>query len=376
MRILLVNGGIFPVPTAKGGTENVIYNLSNSLAKAGHDIDLVSDTNANAYFHPNIAIHPVGIPRLPIYNLGFWGYTSRFVIGGLYAFRAARRLLKYKHDIVHVHGRLAPYLLSFHVKENLVYTVHDDPPKKGTPHYLIYRTSYKWFTEGTAKKADGIITLHSDTEDYLRNIGIADHKIVQIPNGVNTEVFRPYHNGRKGFSLYVGSLIPRKGVNYLLQALSQIDDLPCIIVGDGSEKTRLMRMTQKLGLDERVKFVSAITEPARLVDLYNAASFFVLPSLNESFGLVLLESMACGTPVIASRLPGPSTIVHDSTNGFLFDPGNVDQLSHKMKTLMNSPSLRHRMGQNGLILAREQYSWDSVTTRIIQAYEYLLSKTQ
>jgi len=373
MKILMVSPGVWPIPSA-GGAENVVYQLTNNLARLGCEVDLVSDVDETAHFHPKISIHPVRLPHLSFYNSCFLGYAFRHAIGGWYAFKTARRLLKNRYNAVHVHGRLAPFLISFFVKENLVYTVHDDPPQKGASHYLIYRISYKLLTEGTAKRASRVITLHPRMKDYLVEIGVSPEKIVSIPNGVDTEIFKPYL-GRKGeYCLYVGSLIPRKGVNYLLHALAKLDDLSCLIVGDGTERRSLVSLTQKLGIENRIRFLGTITDPEKLARLYSAASFFLLPSLSESFPLVIPEAMSCATPVIASRLPGPAAIIRDGNNGFLVEPGDVEDLAQKMRILKDSPKLREQMGKEGLAPIRSEYCWESIAKKTLKLYEKIVSE--
>lgn len=370
----MVSPGVWQIPSSMGGTENVVYQLTNNLARLGCEIDLVSDVDSTAYFHPNVSVYPPAHPNLPIYNLGFWGYAIRHALGALYTVRTARKLLKNNYDVVHVHGRLAPFLLSFFIKENLVYTVHDDPPQKKISHYLIYRISYKLFTEGTSKRASRVVTLHSVMRDYLVKIGVSPSKIMSISNGVDIEVFKPCADKKGEYCLFVGSLVPRKGVNYLLHALAELDDLSCLIVGDGPEKKPLVTLAKELAIENRVKFIGAITNQEKLAELYSAASFLVLPSLSESFPLVIPEAMACATPVISTKLPGPSDIIHDGSNGFLVEPGNAKELAEKMRILKDSPNFGKQKGEQGLDLVRNKYSWAYVAMRTLQLYELVIEE--
>lgn len=378
MRILMINTGVFPIPS-NTGTENHVYYLSKCLSEHGIKIDLVSDIVGTPDLNGNVGICPINSPKLSIFDKGFNGYMLRHAIGGFYAFKKSMELMKNNHyDIIHVHGRVAPFLLSIFMRQKdrnipIVFTLHDDPPSNIQPNYYIYRIAYKLFQDTIVRKVDHIIVVHDKSKDRLKNIHIDQDNITVIPNGVDTNLFINGHNSSNRIVISVGSLIKRKGISYLLEAISNIDNIKVIIVGSGPEKDYLISLSKKLNITERIIFKSNISIQ-ELVDCYSSSSIFVLPSLREALPLVILEAMSCGLPVIATNVSGMPDVIKDGYNGFLVEPANVEQLSEKIKLLINNDALRTEMSKNARKFVEEKLSWDSVIERIITVYEQILER--
>jgi glycosyltransferase involved in cell wall biosynthesis len=373
MKILMVNTGVFPVPTPMGGTENYVYYLTKSLSQHAIEIDLVSDIGENAKFNRKINIHPINLPEFSLFDKGFKGYMLRHAVGGFYAFKKATKLLKSDHyDIIHVHGRIAPFLLSF-FKNNtpLVFTLHDDPPSREQPNYYAYKISYKLFQETAAKKASHIIVVHTRLKNDLTNLSIDPNKISVIPTGVDVDLFKNGKTNPESSVIFVGSLTKRKGINYLLEAVSKIDNIKLIIVGDGPEMGSLRLLANSLAISERVTFAGSVA-PHGLPRYYSYASIFVLPSLREALPLSLLEAMSCGLPIIATNISGMSEVIKDGYNGFLVEPANVEQLKEKIKFLAENPELCREIGKNARKTVEEKYSWDVVAKKTLKVYEKVL----
>ena len=346
MKILMVNSGVYPMPTFQGGLENVVYALSNNLAERGIEIDLVTDVSENAKFHENINIFKIGLPELHVFQWGFLGYVLRHILGGFLAFRKAKSLFGGHYDAVHVHGRLGPLLLTIfnRGRQKLVYTIHDDSPNRQLSGYLVFLASYKLCIEPAARRASKVIVLHEDGRRHFLFNGVDEKRINVIPNGVNTKLFRKRNLEKNNHCLFVGSLTARKGVKYLLQAMSLIPELEAVVVGDGTERKNLENMASELGINGRIKFLGLIRDSDSLSCFYSQASFLVLPSLTEGLPLVVPEAMACGTPVIASNLPGNAALVRNHDTGFLFEVGNYIDLAEKIKLLVGRSSKCREMG--------------------------------
>lgn len=193
-----------------------------------------------------------------------------------------------------------------------------------------------------------------------------------VPNGIDTNRFRPH--GRKlgdGHILAVGRLVPYKGIEVLLRALAHAPvDRPLLIVGSGPLRERLEALATRLGVDAH--FLGRVPEED-LPALYRGAALTVLPSVNrqEAFGITLLESMACGTPVVASALPGVADVAR--LGGLVAPPGDPEMLALQVHAALASTEL-----PRGRALARivqEQYSWDAVTDRLIGVYDEVLDGT-
>jgi glycosyltransferase involved in cell wall biosynthesis len=213
--------------------------------------------------------------------------------------------------------------------------------------------------------------------------------VVEIPNGVDTSLFRPGLDGKSlrqeygipdsaQLVLFVGGLDRAhcfKGVPYLLRALAHINDSKnmAMIVGEGDMKGNFVALARDLGLADRVVFAGAKPHE-ELVHCYAAADIVVLPSLPpESFGMVLVEAMACGKPVIASNLPGVRSVVIDGQDGLLIEPRDVDGLAEKVRELLGNRRLREEMGKRGRSKVEQKYAWPRIIPRLVEVYESVLS---
>jgi glycosyltransferase involved in cell wall biosynthesis len=218
-------------------------------------------------------------------------------------------------------------------------------------------------------------------------------RAVELPNGVDPDRFTPgerpgYLERRHGVVgrrvvLFVGVLDRAhyfKGVPVLLQAMSQLDraDVTLIVVGEGDMRAAYQAAARELGLADRVHFAGFVPDDD-LPDYYRLADVTVLPSttMGEAFGLVLVESLAGGTPVIASALPGVRTVVTPDRDGYLTTPGDVSQLAHKLSQILSlSADRRRAMGLAGRRKVRRRYAWRQIGTRLVGLYRAVVSQRQ
>ena len=210
-----------------------------------------------------------------------------------------------------------------------------------------------------------------------------DPRVVELPNGVDTELFRPVDRGAARAELaipdssrvllFVGALDGShwfKNVAGLLRTFARRaagDDL-LLVSGDGDLRHSLERLAAQLGLTGRVRFLGAKSQE-ELPPIYSAADVTVLPSLEiESFGLVLLESLACGTPVIASDLPGVRTVVGRTGGGRLVPPGDEAALESAIDSLLDDPRCAREMGRQGRQQVLRHFGWEAVGDKLEQIY--------
>jgi len=197
--------------------------------------------------------------------------------------------------------------------------------------------------------------------ELVWEFGTDPRRIAVIPCGVDLELFRAIPRptalaeiglGPGPLLLSVGRLTPIKGIETLLRAFARLKDRPSprlLIVGGGiddptnGEPARLRRLASELRADGRVEFLGALPQE-RLPFYYSAAEAVIMPSYYESFGMVALEAMACGSPVIASRVGGLAITVQDSVTGFLVPEGDPDALAARIRALLVNPGLRERLG--------------------------------
>ena len=220
--------------------------------------------------------------------------------------------------------------------------------------------------------------------DEMIRWGVPEDRISILHNAVDTELFRPDLEGvdevlakygvEKPYCLFVGQLFPRKGVRYLIKALSGVKGLNCVIVGGGPDLLTLKRLAAQRGLSGRVVFTGNVPlEDLRR--LYAGAYFFVLPSTAEGLPLVVLEALSSGLPVIASRVAAVTDVIIDGRNGFTFEPRNWRELAGKMRMLLEDESLRDLMAKEARRIAKAYYSWEAHTVRLIHIYNKVLGRS-
>jgi len=161
-----------------------------------------------------------------------------------------------------------------------------------------------------------------------------------------------------------------KGVEVFLRALVDLPrSVKGLIIGDGDLRPHYETLSSALNLEGRISFIGQVSE-SDLPDYYRLADVTVLPSvtMGEAFGLVLLESLACSTPVIASNLPGVRTVVDDSKDGYLVNPGDAADIVRKIRLLMENPVKCTEMGARGRRKVETHYSWPKVVDRLERIY--------
>lgn len=220
--------------------------------------------------------------------------------------------------------------------------------------------------------------------------GVKDDKIYYIPACVDVKRFNPYLNKSlkenlgiedKTVILYVGRLVPEKGLVYLIKAFTKVvhENLHTIlvIVGEGPLKNTLKTLVNELKIDRNVIFIKAVPYD-KIHEVHAISDITVLPSIPtkswmEQFGYVLIEAMACGKPIVASKCGAIPEIVIDNETGFLINPGNIDELAEKILLLVSDSKLREKMGYKGRIRVERFFSYEAVIPKIRELY-YLIGE--
>jgi glycosyltransferase involved in cell wall biosynthesis len=231
---------------------------------------------------------------------------------------------------------------------------------------------------------DGFLLVSNHSAALLR---APREKTRIVFGGADVARFRPSTSPDRSDVVYVGRITPHKGIDVLIRALPPRARL--IVAGSEGHDPRLPErgypsLLRRLAEGRDVRFVGPFHE-ADLPSLYANAAVVVLPSVrrtcygrpvevSELLGLTLLESMASGTPVIASRLGGIPEIVDDGVTGFLVEPGDEDQLGSRISDLMRSRALLERLGAEARRVVVERYTWESVARRCLTAYHELLDR--
>jgi glycosyltransferase involved in cell wall biosynthesis len=207
-----------------------------------------------------------------------------------------------------------------------------------------------------------------------------ENKLQVIPNGVDHEFLQlnriergPEHPFRL---LFVGNLIPLKAAHFVIEALADpsiSSKTELVLVGDGPQKARLQSLIESLDLRTKVSFIGAVA-PDEMVEWFVKASGLVLSSLSEGRPNVVLEAMASGLPVIASRIEGVTELVQENVTGFAFNPGDVHELARCIAALADDPRLCLRLGQAGRrFILENELTWEHSALRYSELYRTIMT---
>jgi len=225
------------------------------------------------------------------------------------------------------------------------------------PQSAPERAQIQW----ASRQASGMITVCEDLRQKLVGLGEPAARVVTLRNGVDLKRFTPGDRaaaraklGIDGFTLLsVGSLIPRKGHELIIAALTELPDMTLMIAGSGPMRAELERVAREKGVTARVRFLGEIAHDD-LTDAYRAADIFVLASSREGWANVLLEAMACGTPVVATNVNGTPEVIQDSALGQLVEERSAPALAQAITALrLRTPD------RNAVRTYAEQFSWEA-----------------
>ena len=330
------------------GTERHMLDLARGLSALGVAVTVACPSPAAL----EEAARRENLPTLAIPKRGLVDWGAARTLAG--------RLKSSETDIVHAHNGRTALAAAIAVRlagrGRCVMTQHFLEPNHATQHGLKAAVSGKahhWVVE----KMSRILAISGAVRQAMLTRGEApDSKITVIPNGISVPNAGNPAETRRSLGLAADTplvvcaarLEREKDIASLIQAMKivqeAVPDARCLIAGDGSQKDELQRQIEALGLSESVTLLGFCADAASLMA---AADLFVLPSLAEPFGLVLLEAMALGRPVIATRAGGPLEIVVDGETGFLVAPSSPDALAEAVQRLLADPAACLRLGENG-----------------------------
>ena len=213
---------------------------------------------------------------------------------------------------------------------------------------------------------------------------VLDKNFFVIPNGFDQSILPKQTKDelRKEFGIkederliiFVGSLRPVKGADYLIKAMEKIvqqrKDIRLFLIGDGEERDNLIKLSKDLKIEKHINFIGQV--PNLEVQKYMKASdIFVLSSISESFGIVNLEAMAAGLPIVATDVCGISEIVEDKINGYLVESKNENQISNKVLMLLGDKELSEKISHTNQEKSRT-YEWEPISNKIESIYSSII----
>ena len=354
--------------SAAGGINNQIRGQARALRELGHSVDV---------FGPASGAVKNGERAL--------GRTIRVTLGGTESglgvdprsWPAVGRMLSQPFDIVHLHEPLTPlvpWIVLLRSRAPLVGTFH---VHREEGHRLY--GAFGWVLRPLARRLRARIAVSDAARRTVASHVPGEYEIV--PNGIDVNAFRllrprpPQLAADRRYVVYVGRLEPRKGVEHLIRAMPSIQrlapDAALAIVGDGAERTALMQIARDAGA--AVQFLGRVDDEC-LGAYLQAADVVCSPALGgESFGIVLLEAMACGKPIVASRIDGYEALVGASGAARLVPPGDSAALATEISWLFGSAERRRTLGGRGSAFVAG-YDWPMVAQRLESIYRRVLDR--
>ena len=358
-----------------GGVENYVYYTSRELVELGHDIKVICANEPPS--KKEEIIHGIKIKRL--------NYVAKIantnITPGLPLALAGE-----DYDIMHTHIP-TPWsadwsLLDSVIKRKpLVVSYYNDITGKGAAGSIanLYNmTALKLLL----KRADKIIIIQENYSSSSSHLAKYKDKIVVVPCGADVDRFAPSNIPRDENTIFFLSLLDEfhryKGLEYLIKALkivkNQISDVKLVVGGKGALMDYYKKIVSSNGLADNVEFHGFIPDD-KITEYYSRSNVFVLPSISsvqEGFGIVALEALACKTPVITTEIVGVSSDLKRENAGIIIPPQDPDALAAAIIKILNSDEMQREMGENGRRLVKAKYTWKTIAEMTEKVYNELV----
>lgn len=388
MRILMLSWE-FP-PQSVGGLSQHVFELSRALAAEGIQVDLITAGGGELPEHE--VMEGIEVWRVNPYHGGNerdfidWVQRLNFALLEQGAVLSNR---KGKYDLVHAHDWLVAYAargLKHIYITPLLATIHATEFGRNNGLYTgeqRYISDIEWFLTYEAWK---VICCSKYMEEEVKHVfQVPGGKIKIIPNGIRPEAYqsankkpsleRFHFNHDQKIVFYIGRLVQEKGIQILLEAapliLERFPQTTFVIAGKGPFEANLKDRTRELGLEGKVHFLGYIDDQARN-DLYHAAAAAIFPSLYEPFGIVALEAMASGTPVVVSSVGGLDEIVEHEKDGLKVYPNDARSLSEQVCRILAAEDWAASLAERAYVKAVNIYSWKKIARQTAELYEEII----
>ena len=392
-----------------GGMNVYVHQLTRTLGKLGVRVDVFTrsqDEHVPHVLHDlgyhNRVVHIPAGPEVPLPKAELERYIPKFV-QGIKSFAESKNI---HYDLIHSHYWMSglaaielsqtwniPFLHMFHTLVLMKNRIAQTPQEMEGEYRILGEKK-------VISKANRIIAATLAEKSQLEFLYKApSSKISVIPPGVDTRHFYPIPKDEakevvgvpedSHTILFVGRIEPLKGIDKLIQAIAIIQkngELRCcphnlVIIGGepnakseemNAEMARLQDMVEDLGIENFVIFLGK-QDQQLLPYYYSASEIVVMPSHYESFGMVALEAMACGTPVVASQVGGLAFLVRDGETGFVVPGNDVQMLAKRIVELIKDKDLRNKLGNKSAEYA-QLYAWEIISEKMIEVYNQVLEK--
>lgn len=325
------------------------------------------------------------VEGIEVYYPRYLEFPKSFFLeySGIFMYLGIRKTIKkinkfFRFDLIHSHVVLpdgyAVMLLNNTYKVPHVTTVHgQDLQYTIDKNIRCRRNLYKVFN-----KADLIITVSAKLKNLLSN-KVLSNKVRVINNGFESEHMVNQNNkisNLKGeiILLTVGSLIKTKGIDISIKAVSKLvvkyPEIKYYIIGEGEQKNELLNLVERLNLKKHVYFLGRLHHN-EVIEYMLKSDIFVLPSWQEGFGVVYIEAMSCGIPVIGVKGEGIEDVIEHNYNGFLVEPKSINDIINTVEFILSNPDKSSAIAKNGEITVKNNFTWKANAVKTISLYKKL-----
>ncbi|OGO31917.1 MAG: glycosyl transferase family 1 [Chloroflexi bacterium RBG_16_56_11] len=375
MKIALVSPYDFAYP---GGVVSHISCLERQFTKMGHEVKIIAPASKAVYTIGDRFIH-IGTPRpVPVS-----GSIARVTVSVRLESQIKEVFEREKFDICHLHEPLMPTLCTTTLRLKRTPMVGTFHASGGKPWYTMFSPLAKWYLDRWFNKLDGRICVSLPALRYISEYFPAEYTI--IPNGIDTHHFNSHVTPIDNFLdgkiniLFVGRMEKRKGFDYLWKAYrlvkQEVPESRLIAVGPGVRlRHKYEKRINRAGLKDVV--FTGYAAYSELPRYYKTADIVCFPNTGwESFGVVLLEAMSTGKPIVASAIDGFTSVLTHGIEGLTVPPRNVEKLASAILRLIRDEPLRREMGASGKPKAKN-YDWSVVAEQVLAYYTATIDKVK
>ncbi len=376
------------------GSERTLIELTKRLIADGHHVEIRSlfiADECQQRLNPEAKLSQFG---LTFGMDGFWAAVLQYT--ALPFLTLPLMLKKGEFDVIiaHAAGSLPASAILRKINGGKLIYLCQEPPRFAYDLYeetkrrlgLVKRVLFvllvpllKLVDQVSVRMADFVVANSGYSREVIQ--GIYKHsRVVTDYLGVDTDMFSnkggdgirgKHHLDNKLALLSVGKLHPRKNLILQLEMIKRLSErnnqIHLLIVGNGQQEEELLNMARNLGISDNIIFAGSVIE--ELPEYYSGSDIFIFTAKKEPYGLVVIEAMAAGKPVIVPDEGGPTETVIDGQTGLIYEQGNIDDLCQKVQSLIDNPEKRRQMGENGKARAL-MFSWDNFYEKLKESWEH------
>ena len=368
----MVTPGFYPV---KGGTETVVRNLTLRLNKRGIHTDVMTfnmERKWDAKWHGKTErVDGFTVYRIPALNWMPVAHSNKVTLG-INLIPANFRHIMRSYDIIHFHEfELSFPLFSLTVKKPKIIHSH------GVNLEFLRRYHLSRFL--LKHIADYYISITKKMRKGMIRIGFPANRVIYLPNGVDTNLFKPEGKKEENLLLFVGRITANKGLHVLLKALDYLKtSVRLAIIGpadwDNDYYQAILKSIERENQKSthEIEYLGALDQ-SEVIKWYQKASVFILPSFIEGFPVTVLEALSCETPVIATSVGGIPEIIQNYETGILVSPNDHKGLADAIQYLLENKDVRLKVGRKGRKRVIEEYSLDNACKKLCVIYKQINS---